>query len=171
MLARLARAWGVPVSWSAFKHQFNYHWTWAWAWTPDKESNAKRAQFRNLIQLIRLTTTILSKGEGPKLHEPAPSPYASGPYTYLDAAARLLVRKDEVIAAAGCTSFRKDSPNDHVEFEHLAQPSYVPVVVDVSMFTFSCSILLTTMISPRWQATISGMIIPRALGMSYLEHT
>ena len=84
--------------------------------------NDKRARFCNLIQLIQLTTTILNEGRGPKLpshsDEPVPSKTSgpttvpskiSGPYTYLDAAARLLVRKDEIIAAAECTSFRKDS--------------------------------------------------------------
>jgi hypothetical protein len=65
----------------------------------------KRAFFRNVIQLVRLTTTIKSDGRGPKL--PAgmntPNVYTSGRrYTYLDAVVRLLVRKDEVVAAVQC---------------------------------------------------------------------
>ena len=113
----------------------------------------KRARFRNIIQLIQLTTTILSKGGGPKLplHEPvAPKtrPYASGHYTYLDATARLLVRKDEVIAAAECTSFRKGLSDAHqaVEVAVMAQSNNLPVV---GMFTFCCGLLLRTITHPR----------------------
>lgn len=71
----------------------------------ESESDSKRTRFRNLIHLIRLTSTILHKGKGPQLQseEKVPSPYTSNP-TYLDAAARLLVRKDEVIAAVKCAS-------------------------------------------------------------------
>jgi hypothetical protein len=66
------------------------------------ESDHKRAHFRNLVQLIRLTTTILNKEKGPKLQseEKVTSAYASSPYTILYATVQLLVRKDEVIAAA-----------------------------------------------------------------------
>ena len=96
----------------------------------------KRERFRDLIQLIRLTTTILNNGKGPKLQsdERLPSPYASKPYTYLDATARLLVRKDEVIAAAECTSYDKDKPT--VGLAVVAQPE------NVGMFTFCCGLLL-----------------------------
>jgi hypothetical protein len=55
-----------------------------------------------------------------------PNLYTSGPYTYLDAAARLLVRKDEVIAAAECASFCRNEPT--VELAVMAQPNNVPVV-------------------------------------------
>ena len=106
------------------------------------ESDRKRARFRNLVQLIRLTTTILNKGKGPKLQseEKFTSAYASSPYTYLHATARLLVRKDEVIAAVECASFCKDDPN--FEFAVIAQPR------NVGMFIFCCSLLLRK-ISPR----------------------
>ena len=95
----------------------------------------KRARFRNLIQLIRLTTTILNHGKGPKLQseEKLPSSYESRPYTYLDAAARLLVRKDEIVAAAECTSFGKD---EAVEVTVVAQS------LNVGMFTFCCGLYL-----------------------------
>jgi len=114
----------------------------------------KRARFRNIIQLIQLTTTILSKGRGPKLplHSDEPvapktRPYTSGHYTYLDAAARLLVRKDEVIAAAECTSFRKGlSDHQAVEVAVMAQPNNLSVV---GMFTFCCGLLLRTITNPR----------------------
>jgi hypothetical protein len=108
------------------------------------ESDRKRARFRNLVQLIRLTTTILNKGKGPKLQseEKLTSAYASSPYTYLDAAARLLVRKDEVIAAAECTSFRRDDHDPTVELAVMAQPG------NVGMFTFCCGLLLRK-ISPK----------------------
>jgi hypothetical protein len=108
----------------------------------NSEFVCKRERFRNLIQLIRLTTTILNKGRGPKLQseEKLPSSYASSPYTYLDATARLLVRKDEVIAAAECTSFRLDDPT--VELAVMVQPR------NVGMFTFCCGLLLRK-ISPR----------------------
>ena len=114
--------------------------------TADEASNSepirKRERFRNLIQLIRLTTTILNEGKGPNLQseEKLPSSYASSPYTYLDATARLLVRKDEVIAAAECTSFRMDDPT--VELAVMVQPR------NVGMFTFCCGLLLRQ-ISPR----------------------
>jgi hypothetical protein len=108
----------------------------------------KRARFRNIIQLIQLTTTILNKGGGPILRsdEPVPNPYSSSrpSYTYLDAAVRLLVRKDEVIAAAQCTSFCKDSAE--MELAIVAQSDNVPVV---GMFTFCGDLLLRT-ISPRY---------------------
>jgi hypothetical protein len=106
----------------------------------------KRSRFRNIIQLIQLTTTILNKGEGPRLRsdEPVPNPYSNRPtYTYLDAAARLLVRKDEVIAAAECTSFCKDSTE--MELAIVAQSKNVQVV---GMFTFCGDLLLRT-IRPR----------------------
>ena len=113
--------------------------------TLESESDCKRARFRNLIQLIRLTTTILNKGSGPKL-QPDPdetavtNPYASGPYTYLDATARLLVRKDEVIAAAECTSLGKDSGDPTYELAVMAHSNSVPVV---GFLTFYCGLLLT----------------------------
>ena len=105
--------------------------------TADEASQLdKRARFRNLIQLIRLTTTILRKGKGPKLQseEELTSPYESRPYTYLDATARLLVRKNEIVAAAECNSFHKDDPMAGVSV--MAQP------LNVGMFTFCCGLYL-----------------------------
>jgi hypothetical protein len=100
----------------------------------NSESVRKRERFRNLIQLIRLTTTILNEGQGPKLQseEKLPSSYASSPYTYLDATARLLVRKDEVIAAAECTSFRMEDPT--VELAVMVQPRNVGMLPSVAVY-------------------------------------
>jgi hypothetical protein len=122
----------------------------------DDTSASKRERFRNIIQLIQLTTTILSKGGGPILRaeEPVPNPYATSPYTYLDAAARLLVRKDEVVAATECTSFHKDfesadSVEPTLEIAVVAQCHGNNVPVTVGIFTSVCCGLLLRTISPR----------------------
>ena len=109
----------------------------------------KRARFRNIIQLIQLTTTILNKGGGPKLRsdEPVPNPYSSSrpSYTYLDAAVRLLVRKDEVIAAVECASFCKDSDSadSTLEVTVVAQLECNNDVPVVGMFIFCCGLLVS----------------------------
>jgi hypothetical protein len=158
------------TSWKALQNDKNA--------SSDETSDRKRARFRNLIQMIRLTSTILNKGDGPKLHsdELIPNPYESSNYTYLDAAARLLVRKDEVIAAVECTSFRRDDPGVPVEFAVVAQPNNVTVPV-VGLFTICCGLLIRKISQRRWnepnphsprQLTKSGTLIPR---VNYWEHT
>lgn len=102
--------------------------------------------------------------------EKSPSTYTSGGrYTYLEAAARLLVRKDEVVAVTEFTSFcnlnnsYSESGSDFklpvaVELVFVAQLEpqairdsdsdnlNVPVV---GMFTFCCVLLLRRTITPR----------------------
>jgi hypothetical protein len=83
--------------------------------------------------------------------EKPPSAYTGGgPYTYLEAAARLLVRKDEVIAATEFISLSYKSEFDlEVTFVPQPQASGNSDNQVVGMFTFCCVLLLRRTISPR----------------------